>query len=294
MKLNQSWVVFDEDAHTYTLNGKELHGITGMLNRQLFPDKYKDVPDFVMQKAADRGSEVHEDCRWADSTNLPPSTEECKTYLELRKDYTVVANEYTVTDSEYFASNIDCVWEKDGEVVLADIKTTYSLDKEYLSWQLSIYAYLFELQNPELKVSKLFGAWLPKSLEKAKLVEVERKPTEEIIKLMECEKNGEMYLVPVKDEKQLITRSAVDILIEAKEMADYYKKRYEDIQEQLLAAMKEHGVKSWDTEELKATYTAPSERTTFDEKKFQEEHPELYKEYLKKSTRKESLRITIR
>jgi predicted phage-related endonuclease len=103
-----------------------------------------------------------------------------------------------------------------------------------------------------------------------------------------------MYLVPVKDEKQLITRSAVGILIEAKEMADYYKKRYEDIQEQLLAAMKEHGVKSWDTEELKATYSPASESTTFDTKKFQEEHPELYKEYLKKSTRKESLRITIR
>lgn len=292
MKLNQSWVVFNKDEHTYTLNGKILHGITGMLSRQLFADKYKDIPAFVLQRAAERGTMIHEDCEFADATGLEPQTTEGRNYLELRKDFKVLCNEYTVSDNEYFASNIDCVWEKNGEVVLADIKTTSHLDEEYVAWQLSIYAYLFELQNPHLKVTRLFAVWLRDEI--AKLVEVERKPTEEIIKLMECEKNGEMYLVPVKDEKQLITRSAVDILIEAKEMADYYKKRYEDIQEQLLAAMKEHGVKSWDTEELKATYSPASESTTFDTKKFQEEHPELYKEYLKKSTRKESLRITIR
>ena len=263
-----------------------------MLSRQLFADKYKGVPDFVLKRTAERGTLIHEDCEFADATGLEPQTTEGKNYISLRKDYQVVANEYTVTDSEYFASNIDCVWAQGDEVILADIKTTSKLDEEYLSWQLSIYAYLFELQNPELKVSKLFGVWLLNEI--AQLVEVERKPTEEIIKLMECEKNGEMYLVPVKDEKQLITRSAVDILVEAKELADYYTKRYKEIEQQLLNAMVEHKVKSWDTELMKATYTPASKRTTFDEKKFQEEHPELYKEYLKTSTRKESIRITIR
>lgn len=292
MKLIESQVKFNKEEHTYTLNGKELHGITGMLSRQLFADKYKDVPEYVMRRAAERGTAIHEDCEFADATGLEPLTIEGRNYLKLRKEFKVVANEYTVSDNDYFASNIDCVWEKEGKVFLADIKTTSYLDEEYLSWQLSIYAYLFELQNPELKVCGLYGAWLKD--DKYKLVAINRKPIEEIIRLMECEKNGEIYLVPVKDENQLITRSAVDILIEAKEMADYYKKRYEDIQEQLLAAMKEHGVKSWDTEELKATYSPASESTTFDTKKFQEEHPELYKEYLKKSTRKESLRITIR
>lgn len=292
IQLNPSLVVFNEEEHTYTLGGKQLHGITGMLSRQLFADKYKDIPEYILKRAAERGTAIHKDCEFVDATGLEPQTTEGKNYLELRKDFNVIANEYTVSDNEYFASNIDCVWEKDDEVILADIKTTAHLDKEYLSWQLSIYAYLFELQNPELKVSGLYGVWLKD--DKKQLVTINRRPTEEIIKLMECEKNGEMYLVPVKDEKRLITRSAVDILIEAKEMADYYKKRYEDIQEQLLAAMKEHGVKSWDTEELKATYSPASKRTTFDEKKFQKEHPELYKQYLKESTRKESLRITIR
>ena len=143
-----------------------------------------------------------------------------------------------------------------------------------------------------MKVARLFAVWLRDEI--AKLVEVERKPTEEIIKLMECEKRGETYLAPVEEEKALLTKSAVDILVEAKELADYYTKRYKEIEQQLLNAMVEHKVKSWDTELMKATYTPASESTTFDTKKFQEEHPELYKEYLKKSTRKESIRITIR
>lgn len=291
IQLNPSWVVFNEEEHTYTLGDKQLHGITGMLSRQLFADKYKDIPEYILRRAAERGTAIHKDCEFTDATGLEPQTTEGKNYLELRKNFNVIANEYTVSDNDYFASNIDCVWEKDGKVILADIKTTSRIDEEYLSWQLSIYAYLFELQNPELKVSGLYGVWLKD--DKKQLVTINRRPTEEIIKLMDCEKSGETYLIP-QEENMLITRSAVDILIEAKQMSEYYTKRYKDIEQQLLNAMVEHKVKSWDTETLKATYTPASESTTFDTKKFQEEHPELYKQYLKKSTRKETIRITVR
>ncbi len=71
------------------------------------------------------------------------------------------------------------------KISLGDIKTTASLDREYLSWQLSIYAYLFELQNPLIKVDKLFGIWLRGN--KSELVEIERKPDAEVKRLLECE-----------------------------------------------------------------------------------------------------------
>lgn len=289
--LNSSWVVFNEEEHTYTLNGKQLHGITGMLSRQLFADKYKDIPEYILQRAKERGTEVHKDCEFADATGLKPQTTEGKNYLELRKDFKVLANEYTVSDNEYFASNIDCVWEKDGEVILADIKTTSHLDEEYLSWQLSIYAYLFELQNPELKVSQLYGVWLKD--DKKKLVTINRRPAEEIIKLLDCEKNGETYLIP-QEENMLIARSAVDILIEAKQMAEYYTQRYDEIKAQLLKAMGEHSVKSWEFEKLKATRTPSTDKETFDTAKFKEDNPELYKQYLRTTQNKESIRITVK
>lgn len=289
--LNPSWVVFNEDEHTYTLNGAQLHGITGMLSRQLFANKYSGIPESILQRAAERGTLIHNDCRFADCTGLEPQTLEGKNYLNLRKDFQVLANEYTVSDNEYFASNIDCVWAQGEDVILADIKTTSHLDEDYLSWQLSIYAYLFELQNPHLKVSKLYGVWLRDNI--AKLVEVQRKDDDTIVTLMNCEKNGENYLVP-QDEKALIPRTAIDILIEAKQLAEYYTNRYKEIESTLLAAMVDNGVKSWDTERIKATYTPAGETTKFNSKKFQEENPELYQKYLTKSVRKETIRVTIR
>ena len=131
--------------------------------------------------------------------------------MRVNAGYKAFANEYTVSDNEYFASNIDCVWEKADKISLGDIKTTLHLDEEYLSWQLSIYAYLFEFQNPLIKVDKLFGIWVRG--DKHELVEIPRKPDEEVKKLMECEMKGEQYLsnLPVPapaDEKSTHTIAA--------------------------------------------------------------------------------------
>ena len=53
MKLNQSSVVFNNENHTYTLDGKLLSGITSLLHRQLFKDMYKGVDEKVLQENAD-------------------------------------------------------------------------------------------------------------------------------------------------------------------------------------------------------------------------------------------------
>lgn len=290
--LNISPVVFNEEEHTYTLDGKLLHGITGMLGRQLFANKYTGIPQYILDAAAERGSRIHKDCEFVDSTGLPPATAEGRNHVKLINGYTVLANEYTVSDNDYFATNIDRVQCCGEEVSLVDIKTTSKLDEEYLSWQLSIDAYLFELQNPHLKVSKLYAEWL-RGEEIAKMVEIPRKDDDTVITLLNCEKNGDKYLVPVENEKALITKSAVDILIEAKQMAEYYTNRYKEIEEALLKAMAESGTKQWNTEKLKATYTPAGKNDRFDSKKFQAENPELYKKYLTSSIRKEQIRITI-
>ena len=44
---------------------------------------------------------------------------------------------------------------------------------------------------------------------------------------------------------------------------------------------------------IKFTYVSPSVRNTFDSKKFQEDHPEEYKKYLKQSNVSGSIRISI-
>lgn len=201
IELVKSPVVFDEAAHTYTMpDGAQLMGITGMLKRQLFPEKYSDVPLFVLEKAKERGHRIHKDIEDADKTGFMPETFEGQSYESLRESaaYDCIANEYTVSDEAVYASNIDCVWQSriDDSIALVDIKATYDLDEEYVSWQLSIYAYLFELQNPTLKVSDLYACWLYKSDKRCKteLVHVPRKSIDEVTLLLHCEYYGMKYL----------------------------------------------------------------------------------------------------
>lgn len=57
--LTKTKVVFNEKEHTYHLGKKQLHGITGTLIRKAFPDTYKDIPEAILMKAAERGGMIH-------------------------------------------------------------------------------------------------------------------------------------------------------------------------------------------------------------------------------------------
>ena len=300
IELVKSPVVFIEDTHTYIYGDNVLQGITGMINRQLFPDKYTNIPEFVLKRAAERGSLIHSQCQFADVTGFEPESIEARNYVDIRRSagYYPVANEYTVSDLEHFATNIDCVWGKDdvdNSVALVDIKTTSKLDEEYLSWQLSINADLFELQNPHLKVSDLYGVWLRGEI--GKLVPIKRKTKAEVARLLECEITGQKYndgTELVSQKSMIVAQRVVDMIIESKELAAYYKEQEKTMTTTLHKAMTEHGVKSWDTELMKATIVPASTSTTFDTTRFKADHPELYKQYLKETEKGESLRITIR
>ena len=56
IKLNESGITLYEKEHIYTDGVKEYQGITGVLSRQLFPDKYSSVPvmPHYTRLAADR------------------------------------------------------------------------------------------------------------------------------------------------------------------------------------------------------------------------------------------------
>lgn len=145
MKLIKSQVVFNPDEHTYMLGDKELSGITSVIGRQLFPDKYRDVPEDVLRKAAERGTMIHSICELVDDIGITHDSDEAQGYKELKDDWGLryECSEYLVSDNEHYASCIDKVYrENDTDFTLGDIKTTYVLDKESVRWQLSIYAYL--------------------------------------------------------------------------------------------------------------------------------------------------------
>ena len=125
IELVKSGVAFNEERHTYSLNGKELHGITNMLRRQLFPDEYANVPESTLRRAAERGTAVHQSIELYDSGFMASvQSAELASYIRIKDDngLATVCNEYTVSDGEYFASNIDIVMtDKENKVYLVDV-----------------------------------------------------------------------------------------------------------------------------------------------------------------------------
>lgn len=310
IELKQSGVVFNENTHTYTLGDKVLQGITGLIKAIKFPNKYKDIPQHILEAAAEEGTKIHKSCEIADQLGVIENYE-AQAYLDYQNSICCypVANEYTVTDGENWASNIDCVWANmDDEISLADIKTTYELDEEYLSWQLSVYAYLFEKQNPGLKVSKLYGILLFKEGKsnkygKRRLVKIKRKSDVEVLELLshvdyndEMPVADEMPTTPVVSAENALGLSADTIekmIYFEKEMASL-KKKQDEMKAAILKKMEETGTKSVKIGPLTITYVAETTTTKFDSKALKEEEPLMFYKYSKKSTVKPSIRISVK
>lgn len=330
--LTQSEVVFNEDTHRYLRGDAELSGITGLIHAVLLLGVYPDASDYVKKvqipKAGYYGTCVHKAIQAWDELGIEltqfPEKEhptagilpaqdvsaELAYYRKVKpRKCKTIANEFTV-DYGNFASQIDCVWgDEDGNIYLVDHKTN-NLDyypggaeglKEYLSWQLSCYAVMFEKQTG-LKVKGLFGNWLRKGA--GELWRIERKPDELVQKLLSTDimpdgngrfvyLNQEMQVYaenveevkPTESDSSLVVPSdivtAIATLLKAEKAAKAMKEKLREL-------MEAAGVSKWECVQFTATIGKASESTTFDSKAFQADHPDLYKQYLKKTTRKGS------
>lgn len=296
MQLNPTPVLFTNNPRGYWIGKNQLQGITGMLSRQLFPNKYNAVPEKILKKAAERGSRIHSDIEMFDMFGVANS-EESEWYktLKEKEQFEVVRSEYLVTDGEHFASAIDKVLILNGDLCIADVKSTYEIDLKYVSWQSSIYKYLFELQNPHLEIKRLFAIWVRKG---AFLKEVEIIPKEVIKELLNAEINGVQFINPYEKEVSTINsteaknlvKNITEIAIEIKRL-EALKGEYNKRIEGLLTNL---GVTKWETDYFTITKTNPYTKEGFDSKSFESEHPDLYKKYIKKTDVKGSIKTTIK
>ena len=291
-KLVKSGVVFDSEHHTYTLDGKQLSGITSLLDRQLFKGKYTGIPEEILRKAAERGTYIHQCCELVDE-GFPCDTEESTNYKLLKEKYGLIVeeSEYLVSDNENYASCIDKVYRYDDNTFyLGDIKTTYKLNKEYVMWQLSIYAYLFELQNPEAKVSSIFAIWLRGDTHQ--LVELERVPNEKIRALLDADSKGLQYeqceTLPILFNE--IEGLIIDIESQLKSLTEQKKA----ITDGAMKAMVQAGLYSWKGDKVSITRKTATTRKSFDKEKFDKDYPNVYEHYIKETPVSESLLIKIK
>ena len=293
--LRQSKVIFNEEEHTYKLGKAYLSGITGIISKYIFPDKYKGIPDSVLMNAAEKGRAIHKDIENYEE-GLPYCLIETKAYISLMAENGIshLASEYIVSDNKRYASAIDKV---DDQYNLYDIKTTYTLDEDYISWQLSIYAYLFELQNG-FPCNSLFAIWIKGS--NAKLIPIKKIDGEIIKEFLDAAYNETIWFNPL--EKSLSNvESALQRAVEfetfihdLEEQKKLLEESYSSVKAQILEEMTKNNVRKWETDNIILTKVEDTVQVSFDSKSFKNDNPELYKKYEKQINKRGYLKITLK
>lgn len=297
--LNVPKVTFIEESHQYFIGKKELKGVTGTLIKKAFPDTYKNIPESVLMKAAERGGLIHNTFETfcsifdADLKQYPNPTEELLAFHSMLVAYDLhyVASEYLVTDGENFASAIDGIFaDKEGNIYLVDYKTTATLHYDNVSLQLSIYAKWFEEQNPDLKVKEIVCMWFKNGQSKFQpLPRVADYQIDDLINAYLADDAEYQYKVEVPE--QFLALEQEYRLVSAR--MDALKIKQDDLKEQMMKMMETNKQKSIKTNIGSYSYVESTTKRTLDMKLFKEKYPNAYEKLTKVSISKPSIRIKL-
>lgn len=315
--LQQSPVQFienrEEGLHKYLMGLTELTGVTTILREVIFRDKYEGIDPEVLRNAATRGTAIHEAVqawmmreKWTPAEDLMPYYEEAVEALEAwkadgpRAAMEALATEYTISDCKEVATRADVVTEAGENLVdLDDIKTTYALDEEFLSWQLSVEKYYFEKQNPGVKVRKLLAFWYNRQRKVWAIKEVPYKGDVEVERLMAAWRAGEFWGLPAPAEGDVpaVVSSIAEVYAELEAEAQRATAKRDEFRARLMQAMKDNGVKSIKAEGFQVTYVEAGTTSKFDKAGLVAAHPDWQAEinkFTKSGPRAESIKITLK
>lgn len=163
---------YDSDTHTYLVDGIIVSSVTQLLNKK-FGHKYDEVSDSTLRLAADRGTMIHKAIE--DFCNgIESNISEVRDFAFLMNYYNfgVMENELPIIvdlGGHTYAGRLDLILSFDGDLAVCDIKTTSTLDREYLGHQLNLYR-LGAIQSYGFDIQKLYGIHLKNG--KRKLVPI--------------------------------------------------------------------------------------------------------------------------
>lgn len=158
-------VEFIPDEHIYLVDGIIIPSITQLMKVK-FGNMYGGVSKAVLNRAAERGTAIHKAIEDYCKQGSDDKSQELHNFKFLCNQYNVevIDNELTVVIEDdngepIGAGTLDLLCKIDGELCVGDIKTTSKLNKEYLFYQLNLYAKAYE-QTFGAKITMLFGLHL--------------------------------------------------------------------------------------------------------------------------------------
>lgn len=292
---------FDEKTHTYTNeNGEVLISVTQLLKLAGISPNYDFVNEEVLKAAAEKGSLIHkeiEDYIKKGEIGFTKELHEFITYVKEQR-FKILASEKQVHNDKV-AGTIDLIYQdSNGKVIYVDFKTTSTIHKQAVSYQLSIYKDLDKNSEHEIDADyedaglEVWHFLQDGSLEVRSVMEISDVA---LNKLYESIATGQP-IEKTEEEKQFLKE-----LYDAEKVIAYYeneRKLAEEnrnkVRDKIIEVMKAQGITKFENENISITYIAPTDAETFDSKRFKEENPNTYKEYVKITHKKESVRITLK
>lgn len=295
-------VVFRETDHTYWLGDKQLISVTRLLKKHGLATDYTGISEEVLEKAANKGTLVHKEIENYIKNGEVGFTSELSDFIDITAELGFTAEDSEIilpageipddkVDDYFYAGTVDLIGKIGDGYALADLKTTAKVDKRAYAWQLALYERLCGV-----KFDKLYIFHLGKN---SKAIPIERISDAEVDRLLECERNGEIYsepglvianeLLARAQEAELELKRAEEVKKEAEATAKEYRQK-------LYEAMQRQNVSSWETADksMLITCVAPSTKTSIDSTKLKKEMPEIAEKYSKTSTVSGYVKITIR
>lgn len=292
---------FDAQTHTYTNEkGETLISVTQLLKLAGISPNYDFVNEELLKASADRGTLIHKEIEDYIKKGEMGFTTELKEFINYVESVGIkaLASEKQVYNDK-IAGTIDLIAQyPSGKVVYVDFKTTTTIHKQAVSWQLSIYKNLDQPSDHEVDADyedadlEVWHFCKDGSLEVRSVLEVSG---EQLAELYKCVITGQKYELKTDDFWDL------EILYDAEKLIAFYERQRDKaeqaakkVREQIVETMKKQGITKFENDNLIITYIAPTTRDSFDSTKFKNEHPEEYKKYVKTSTVKEQVKIKLK
>lgn len=306
-------ITFDKQTHTYAVNGDIAHiSVTELLAKHGLSPNYDGVDKATLTDAAEYGKTIHKDIENFVSgvvyEPITPAGEEFAEWARTNLDCAVAEQmlAYEYAKDLVIAGTCDLLgYLKDGTPIMGDHKTTTSLNKESVSWQVSLLDYMARKLGKETvndrplnwKGAAKFYCWhYDKKTQEMSVVEIERVPDGEIEKLLEAEFKGERYMRPllVIDAETALRAEKVEAqLIALKRQEEAAMAEARALREVLCAAFEAQGINSWTSPNglIKISYVPATTSLQVDGTKLRREQPALFEKYAKCVQKKAYVRV---
>jgi hypothetical protein len=288
-------IVFDAENHQYYLNGVPLISVTQLMQKHGLAPSYDGVDPETLRKKAEYGTLVHKEIEeYINEGEIGFTTEFNNFALGYGTQFAPVKYSELMLHNDIVAGTCDLVLVGG---IIADIKTTSVLHRDALSWQLSIYAALYELAFPDYPITRAQAFhFSPEGV--LTVVDIPLKPHNEVLRLFECERRGEIYkafdALPVTVAQMQALAEAENLIKSIEEQKKQAEAIADELRASLMKAMEQNGVTQFETEQLKVTYVAPTVQERIDTARLKKERPDIAEEFVKHTSVKASLRITLR